>query len=191
LELDKKSKTAFVELKHRIVSAPVLKLPDFEKSFEVQTDASDFSIGGVLMQDGHPVAFESRKLQDRERRYLVHEKEMTIVVHCLQVWRHYLLGNPFMVKTDNVATSYFATQPKLSSKQARWQDFLAEFDMTIEYRPDKLNVVVDALSRKAQLAALEESELPTTMDGSQIHVLTELRKRLRKDCRLIQQRRTL
>jgi hypothetical protein len=88
------------------------------------------------MQDGHPMDFESRKLQDRERRYPVHEKEMTNVVHCLQVWRHYLLGRPFMVKMDNVAMSYFATQPKLSPKQAL-AGLLGQFDMTIEYRPDK------------------------------------------------------
>ena len=83
----------------------MLKLPDFEAMFEVQTYASDFTICGVLTQDGHPIAYESRKLQDRERRYPMHEKEMTVVVHCLQVWRHYLLGKTFMVKMDNVATS--------------------------------------------------------------------------------------
>ena len=132
-----------------MVTAPILRLPDFERSFEVHTDASDFAIGGVLLQDGHPVAYESRKLQDRERRYPVHEKEMTAIIHCLHVWRHYLVGKPFVVKTDNVAASYFASQPKLSAKQARWQDFLAEFDMTLEYRPGKLNAMADALSRKA------------------------------------------
>ncbi|KZV50122.1 hypothetical protein F511_27684 [Dorcoceras hygrometricum] len=79
---------------------------------------------------------------------------MTAVVHCLRVWRHYLLGSHFTIKTDNVTTSYFQTQKKLSPKQARWQDFLAEFDYTLEYKPGKANVVADALSRKAELAAL-------------------------------------
>ena len=53
------------------------------------------------------------------------------------------------MKTDNVATSYFQTQKKLSPKQARWQDFLAEFDYTLEYKPGSANHVADALSRKA------------------------------------------
>ncbi|KZV41926.1 hypothetical protein F511_30203 [Dorcoceras hygrometricum] len=79
---------------------------------------------------------------------------MTAVVHFLRVWRHYLLGSHFTIKTDNVTTSYFQTQKKLSPKQARWQDFLAEFDYTLEYKPGKANVVSDALSRKAKLAAL-------------------------------------
>lgn len=83
---------------------PVLALPDHTKPFEVRTDASDFAIGGVLMQEGHPIAYESRKLNETERRYTVQEKEMTAVVHCLRTWRHYLLGSRFVVKTDNVAT---------------------------------------------------------------------------------------
>ncbi|EHA8591487.1 hypothetical protein COCNU_scaffold061348G000010 [Cocos nucifera] len=95
-------------------------LPDFSVSFEVHTDASNFAIGGVLMQERHPVVYESRKLNDIECRYTIHKKEMTAVVHCLRIWRHYLLGSKFVVCTDNVATSYFQTQPKLIPKQARW-----------------------------------------------------------------------
>ncbi|KAG8380924.1 hypothetical protein BUALT_Bualt06G0067200 [Buddleja alternifolia] len=145
---------AFEDLKAAVSEEPVLALPNFEKMFELHTDASDFAIGGVLMQEGHPIAFESRKLNETERRYTVQEKEMTAIVHCLRIWRHYLLGSRFVVKTDNVATSYFQTQKKLSPKQARWQDFLAEFDYVLEYKPGKANVVADALSRKAELAAI-------------------------------------
>jgi len=79
---------------------------------------------------------------------------MTAIVHCLRTWRHYLLGSRFVVKTDNVATSYFQTQKKLTPKQARWQDFLAEFDYALEYKPGKGNVVADALNRKAELVAI-------------------------------------
>lgn len=147
-------KRAFEGLKSAITEEPVLALPDFSEVFEVHTDAFDFAIGGVLMQEGHPIAFESRKLNDAERRYTVQEKEMTAVVHCLRTWRHYLLGAPFVVKTDNVATSYSQFQKKLSPKQARWQDFLAEFDYSLEYKPGKANVVADALSRKAVLAPI-------------------------------------
>ena len=84
------------------------------------------------MQERRPKAFESRKLNDTKRRYTVQEKEMSAIIHCLRTWRHYLLGSDFNVKTDNVATSYFQTQKKLSPKQARWQDFLDEFDNTLE-----------------------------------------------------------
>ena len=132
---------------------PLLALPDHTKVFEVHTDASDLVIGGVLMQERSPIAFESRKLNDTERRYTVQEKEMSAIIHCLRTWRHYLLGSHFIVKIDNVATSYFQTQKKLRPKQERWQDFLAEFDYTLEYKPGTANHVADALSRKAELAS--------------------------------------
>ena len=70
------------------------------------------------------------------------------------MWRHYLLGLHFVVKTENVASSYFQTQKKLSPKQARWQDFLVEFDYTLEYKLGIGNHLVDALSRKAELASM-------------------------------------
>ncbi|KAJ4717218.1 Retrotransposon protein, putative, Ty3-gypsy subclass [Melia azedarach] len=156
---------AFEDLKKAIMEETVLALPDHTKSFEVHTDASDFAIGGVLMQEGRPIAFESRKLNEAERRYTVQEKEMTAIIHCLRVWRHYLLGNHFVVMTDNVATSYFQTQKKLSPKQARWQDFLAEFDYDLRYKPGKANVVADALSRKATLAVVNLSMPEGTLVG--------------------------
>ena len=86
------------------------------------------------------------------------EEEMTTIIYCLRVWRHYLLGLHFTIITDSVATSYFETQKKLSSKQAQWQDFLAEFDYLLEYKLGEANVVTDALSRKAELATLNMSQ---------------------------------
>ncbi|KAI3412628.1 Hydrolase_4 domain-containing protein [Psidium guajava] len=151
---------AFERLKKAMTEEPVLALPDCSKPYEVETDASDFAIGCVIMQDGHPVAYESRKLNETERRYTVQEKEMTAIVHCLRTWRHYLLGSKFVVRTDNVATSYFQTQKKLSPKQARWQDFLAEFDYVLEYKPGKANAVADALSRRAELASISRPDCP-------------------------------
>ncbi|KAK3027776.1 hypothetical protein RJ639_041136 [Escallonia herrerae] len=80
-EWSKRCQNAFEGLKEAVMEEPVLALPDHAKVFEVQTDASDFAIGGVLMQERHPIAFESRKLNDTERKYTVQEKEMTVVVH--------------------------------------------------------------------------------------------------------------
>ena len=63
-------------------------------------DASDFAIGGVLMQERQPIAYESHKLSDMERRYTVQEKEITTVIHCLHTWRHYLFGSKFIILTE-------------------------------------------------------------------------------------------
>ncbi|KAE8701067.1 hypothetical protein F3Y22_tig00110548pilonHSYRG00105 [Hibiscus syriacus] len=140
---------AFKRIKEAMGSELVLVFLDYTKRFEIFIDAFNVSIGGILMQDGHLVAFKSRKLNETEKRYSIHEKEMTTVVHCLRIWRHYLLGSWFVVFIDNVANSYFLTQKKLSPKQAGWQEFFDEFDFFIEYKPGKVNCVVDGLSRSS------------------------------------------
>ena len=117
-------------------------------------DASDRAIGGVLVQEGHPIAFESRKLNDGEQNYSTHEKEMTPVVHCLGIWGVYLLGLKFVVKTENVANTFFRTQKKLSQRQPRWQEFLAEYDFIWEHKPGSHNQVAGALSRCEVIATI-------------------------------------
>uniref|UniRef100_A0A803LKS9 Reverse transcriptase/retrotransposon-derived protein RNase H-like domain-containing protein n=1 Tax=Chenopodium quinoa TaxID=63459 RepID=A0A803LKS9_CHEQI len=92
-EWSEKQQKAFQELKDSVMREPVLALPNPNKPFEVETDASDFALGGVLLQDGHPIAFESRKLNSAERKYATQEKELLAIVHCLRGWRHYLLGS--------------------------------------------------------------------------------------------------
>ncbi|RVW61382.1 Transposon Ty3-I Gag-Pol polyprotein [Vitis vinifera] len=141
-EWDERCQQAFEDLKKVVTEESVLALPDHTKVFEVHTDASNFAIGRVLMQERHSIAFESRKLNDTERHYTVQEKEMTAIVHYLRTWKHYLLGSHFIVKTNNVATSYFQTQKKLRS----------------------VNHVVDALSRKAKLASMMSQPQGDIMD---------------------------
>jgi hypothetical protein len=113
------------------------------------------------VQDGRPVAFESKKLSETEKRWPTHEKEMWAVIHCLKTWGHYIGSKDVMVWIDNVTLKYFSTQPKLSSKQVRWQDTLALFNVDIWHKPEKENIVPDALSRKHQLrmVCVGESEL--------------------------------
>ena len=125
-----------------------------QSHLKIETDASDFALGGVLIQEGHPIAYESRKLNDAERRYTVSKKEMLAVVYCLRVWRKYLLGSQFVVKTDNSAICHFFDQPKLTAKQVRWQEALAEFVFKFEHKAGKSNQAADALSRKGKHAAL-------------------------------------
>jgi hypothetical protein len=83
-EWDEACDEAFETLKGILVKAPVLKLLDFDKDFEIHSDASDFVIGGIVVQDGRPVAFESKRLNETEQRWPTHEKEMWVVIHCLK-----------------------------------------------------------------------------------------------------------
>ena len=120
-----------------------MRLPDLELPFEVHTEASDRAISGVLVQEGHPIAFESGKLDAVEKRHGTQEKEMTAVIHCLEIWKHYLIGMQFVVVTENVANTFFKTQKKLTAKQARWQEFLANFDFVWVHKPGRHNQVVE------------------------------------------------
>jgi hypothetical protein len=83
-EWDEHCHQAFRELKSKLSSPPVLKFPEFDKLFEVHTDVSNFAIGGVLMKDGRPIAYESKKLDGCQRRWPTHENELFAVVHCLK-----------------------------------------------------------------------------------------------------------
>ena len=83
-EWDAECQAAFQKLKDAITSEIVLRLPNFELPFEVHMDASNRALGGVLVQEGHPVAFESRKLNAAEQRHNAHEKEMTAVIHSVE-----------------------------------------------------------------------------------------------------------
>ena len=105
---------AFEGLKEAISIEPMLRFPYLDLPFEVQTDSSDGALGGVLVQEGHPMTFKSRKLNNAEQRYSTHEKEMIVVVYCLQQWNHYLLGSIFTMVTDNVTNTFFKTQKKLN-----------------------------------------------------------------------------
>lgn len=146
---------AFEHLKQSLISAPVLIVPDMTKPFHVFADASQFAIGAVLMQDhGHglqPCAFESRKLTPAEQNYPIHEIELLAVVNALKVWRCYLEGSTFFTNTDHESLKYLMTQPHLSRRQARWVEFLQQFDTSIKYMPGPTNPA-DALSRRPDLA---------------------------------------
>ena len=80
-EWDEPCHQAFEELKSKLSLLPNLKFQEFDKPFEVHTDASDFAIGGVLMQDGRSIVYESKKLDGYQRRWPTHEKEIFAVVH--------------------------------------------------------------------------------------------------------------
>ena len=145
---------SFQELKAILTSAPVLKLPDFNSPFDVITDASGIAIGGVLQQEGRPIAFTSRKLKDYEKNYATHDLELLAVIHALKLWRHYLLGKKFTLSTDHRSLKWILTQPDLNMRQRRWIEVLAEYDFDIKYTKGKDNQVADALSRKALALAI-------------------------------------
>lgn len=107
------------------------------------------------MQEEHIVAYNSRKLQPHNKKnYTTHNLERLVVVYALKQWRHYCLGSRFMQMTDHHSLKWIFTQDNLNMCQRRWMQTLQEYDFEIKYRPEKENVVADALSRKASLLTI-------------------------------------
>jgi RNase H-like domain found in reverse transcriptase len=131
------AKEAFRVLKEAFTKAPVLLYFDLSKPIRLVTDASGFTICGILHQPGdgpsghwHPVTFWSRKMIPAEYNYETHDQELLAIVISLKHWRHYLEGScyPFVVEADHANLRYFMTTKKLSRRQVRWAECLFVFD---------------------------------------------------------------
>ena len=145
---------AFKAVKESLLHAPILALPDPYRPFSVVCDASDFAIGCALLQadaEGRErvIAFESRQLKAAEKNYPVHDKELLAMKYALVKFRVHLLGSkPFVIYTDHASLRTATQSPHLSQRMARWLSFFAEYNFEVKYKPGRLNVVADALSRR-------------------------------------------
>uniref|UniRef100_A0A8C1LRZ5 Gypsy retrotransposon integrase-like protein 1 n=1 Tax=Cyprinus carpio TaxID=7962 RepID=A0A8C1LRZ5_CYPCA len=149
------AEAAFLNLKSRFVSAPILATPDPSRQFVVEVDASEVGAGAILSQRSpsddrvHPCAFFSHRLTPSERNYDIGNRELLAVKLALEEWRHWLEGAevPFIVWTDHKNLEYIRTAKRLNSRQARWALFFGRFNFNISYRPGSKNGKPDALSR--------------------------------------------
>ena len=126
--------SSFENLKVAIATAPVLVVVDPHKPFIMETDASASAVGAVLLQDGRPVAFESKKLNNAQHNYSTYERELYAIVCALKKWRHYLYGATFDVLFDQESIKWFTGQKDLKGRKARWAKVLQEFDCNLRYR---------------------------------------------------------
>ncbi|MCO5557391.1 hypothetical protein L7F22_010954 [Adiantum nelumboides] len=112
------------------------------------------SHGRFPKKEGHAIAYESRRLSSDEQILGIYEKDLLAVLHARDSWKHYLLGTPFILRTDHQSLKYFMTQTKLSDKQMRWANFLSRFNFHIAHIAGKHNQVADALSRRPKVNAV-------------------------------------
>ena len=161
LPLSEEAIKSISAIKEAIANA-VLWIPDRNIPFVLETDASGGAVGGILSQNGRPVAFLSHKLSEQELNWSSIEKEAYAIVWSVQKCRRYLLGSKFSILTDQQGVSYlFDSRPKSSvknSKLCRWRLVLSEYNFDVQYRPGKCNAAADALSRISALCADIESQ---------------------------------
>ena len=157
--------TAFEAIKQAFSDTVTLSHPNFKKTFIVDTDASDYGIGGVLSQKNEqgreqPVAYYSRTLSKPERKYAVTRKEMLAVVESLKHFRFYVLGRHFIVRSDHSALQWLRNFKEPAGQVARWLERLAEYDFEIVHRAGKNHANADGLSRiPTTIATVTDEEM--------------------------------
>ncbi|KAL2230686.1 UNVERIFIED_CONTAM: Transposon Ty3-G Gag-Pol polyprotein [Sesamum indicum] len=148
---------AFNQLKKVMTTAPVLSMPDFSKPFIVETDASGKGIGAVLMQEGKPIAYLSKALAARNLGLSTYEKEFLALLLAVTKWKHYLLGNHFIIKTDQRSLKHILDQRVDSMLQQKWVTKLLGLSYEVQYKKGTENRAADALSRMDQVIDTQHS----------------------------------
>jgi hypothetical protein len=142
---------SFNQLKNVLSCKPILKLPDVEREFIVRTDASNRAVGCVLLQEYegimHPVAYASKKLTDREKKYAVEEREALALIWGIQKFHRYLYGREFIMETDHLGLQYLKTGNVRNARVMRWSLALQDYKFKVRYIKGNENGMADYLSR--------------------------------------------
>jgi hypothetical protein len=156
---------AFNMLKQKFSETPVLLMPNPEKPFTIESDASKFASGAVLHQqdingDWHPYRYILHSFNQTERNYKIYDHELFRIIRVLEAWHHYLQGSRHSVTilSDHKNLTYFCTAQKLNRRQVRWSILLSLYDMKIVHMPGSKMVQSDALSRRADLHLNEDND---------------------------------
>lgn len=173
IHLNQDAIEAFNKIKKSLVTDMVmLTYPDYKKDFHLTTDASDYAIGAVLAQDGKPIIFISRTLSKAEEHYAANEKEMLAIVWSLNTLRNYLYGSAkIQIFTDHQPLTYALSNKNTNNKMKRWKAILEEYNYTLKYKPGKMNVVADALSRpprESQINSMTATEHSDESSGENL-----------------------
>nr|VZI19671.1 unnamed protein product [Spirometra erinaceieuropaei] len=157
---------AFDELRTRLSRAPILMLPNTTETappFVLDTDASAFAMGGVLSQTDdngleRVICFASKTLIKPQRNYCTYRRELLAIVTFVKQFRPYLLGKPFVIRSDHKALQWLQNAKDAEGQLVRWQEMLQEYHFTCTYRPGKQHGNADALSRRPTTPATHDED---------------------------------
>lgn len=184
--MESKHVQAFNKLKEALSQSPVLRFPDFEKEFILQTDASQNHIGCVLLQefeDGlHPIQYASRRLTSAEQRYCTYEQEALACIWAMEKLKSYLSHRSFLLQTDSACLKWLIQHPRNLGRVGRWLLRISRFDFRVEHIRGQINYTADCLSRL--FADTEPSEINSPATEF-LNPITEVNNPL-ADIRLLQ-----
>jgi len=173
----------FKRLKEYFTKELVLAALDLDKKMRMEVDTSDYTMGGVLSMEcedrlWRPVAFLSKSLNETERNYKIHDKEMLVIIQGLESWRHLLeeVQSKFEIWTDHKNLEYFMKVQKLNQRQAQWTLYLSRFDFTLRHVPGAKMGKADGLSRRSdwKVGIERDNEDQVFIKDNWIHNLQEV-----------------
>ena len=151
---DNKYRMVFNTLKQAFISAPILMHWVLDIQLVVETNVSDYALAAILFimtknNEIHPIAFHSQTFSTPELNYDVHDKELLAIFKAFKIWRHYLesSASPINVVMDHKNLEYFSTTKILMYRQARWSEYLSQFNLVIYFHPRHLGIKPDAFTR--------------------------------------------
>ena len=157
---------SFEELKRQLLEPRIVRMPDPQRDFILETDASRVALGAVLKQKfddtnlEHPVGFFSRSLTGSERNYVAYELEMYAVVRAVEHFRVFLLGKEFLLRTDHAALRNLLKRDlPPTTRVERWILRLSEYTFKIEHQKGQDNIIADVLSRLPFASAQESTSV--------------------------------
>ena len=139
---------AFLTMKAMIAADAMSYYPDLNKPFEIYTDASEYQMGAAINQDGHPIAYWSKKLTNSQRGYNTTEKELLAVVMYMNDYHDILFGGVINIYTDHKNLTFKTLS---APRVMRWKMFLEQYDINLTYVPGKTNALADFFSRLPQM----------------------------------------
>ena len=157
---DESCHNSFEEIKSRLVEAPIMEKPDWNREFEIMCDANDFAMGAVLGQKaekGFKTIYYARKtFNEAQENYSTTEKEMLAIVFSCEKFKPYILGSHVIIHTDHAAIKYLMAKKEAMPRLIRWVLLLQEFDLEIKDHKGSDNVIADHLSRVEKPAVQAE-----------------------------------
>ena len=149
--IDKEGECTFEMLKLTLIEAPILQSPNWDLTFEIMCDASDYALRAILGHaiDKKPTAiwYASKTLAEAQMNYTTTEKELLAVVYALEKFRPYILRSKIVIYTDHAALKYLFFKQEVKPRLIRWVMLLQEFDLEIKDKKGSENSVADHLSR--------------------------------------------